>query len=836
MRALHPAREKEEPLQSSPVRSRAWHFDPAAAIARVMETVHNLDAVPPRLVVLLDSSAPLPPVAIGDEDALVSALLNVTLAALRSSVWTEHVPVRLRIAAQLRARGPAHAPGAVTLSVSTQQRSASGEEGEAFVPLPAGTDVLLKAVAEAPGRPLTLLEISELMAPFGLFPADKGGATGLPMQVARVLARANGGDLEIYPLGTDSTAMELSFGLLVPEFGDPCDVGTPPAKVRGATTTLPPADWSNDLPPPDAALPPVVLQELPEAALMTQAMFEHLLEKCDDIFAVCSVFPTLHAAAEGPAVGVQPCLDVRLAYASPSLARRLGFEPSTIVGSPIAELCHPDDCGAFNAELSRARAAPDGQLYCTHRSKAADGTTIWCRTVGTFHGDSLYLVCRDVRPTKAAELLLRLFTLAASSELREPCNTIVVALAVLTHRPCLAAEPLTGELPSAASVALLDAGTANEVYELLDAMTASAQLLQGIISNVVTVPQLEEGRLAPQLSVFCPSELVDNVLCVCRLAASGGVLLMSHGATVVVMPDLEHGLSPLPPLVEADRDRLAQVLQNLITNGIKFSDGKPVELRAGITSDEATLVFTVVDHGRGMTAMEAASCFGAGTATAPALGGGTGLGLTISSMFAELMTGTLTVESQPGLGTTFTLRIPAHVPAYGDAAAALSVEAAAAREASDAASATAAQQEARSLASASAAAELKAAANTSSAPHAALANAQQQPQSAATSVPDAPRRLRILVADDLPLNLNLVSRLLRLHGFDVTEVADGGAALAALQAAFMPPAAGAAPPASFDLWCVPQRAAMLPRAARCDVIRLTSNIALPACSIWTCRC
>ena len=782
-----------------------------------MDTVHNLDAVPPRLVVVLDSSAPLPPVVIGDEDALVSALLNVTLAALRSSVWTEHVPVRLRIAAQLRARGPAHAPGAVTLSVRTQQRSASSEEGEAYAPLPAGTDVLLKAVAEAPGRPLTLLDISELMAPFGLFPADKGGATGLPMQVARALARANGGDLEIYPLGNDATAMELSFGLIMPELGEPCDVCTPPAKVRGATTVLSPADWFNALPTPDAALPPVVLQELPQAALMTQAMFEHLLEKCDDIFAVCSVFPTLPAAAEGPAAGVQPYLDVRLTYASPSLARRLGFELSTIVGCSIADLCHPDDCDAFNAELSRARAAPDGQLYCMHRSKGADGTTIWCRTVGTFHGDSLYLVCRDVRPTKAAELALRLFTLTASSELREPCNTIVVALAVLTHRPCLAAEPSSSEPPSAASVALLDAGTADEVRELLDAMTASAQLLQGIISNVVTVPQLEEGRLAPQLSVFSPSELVRNVLRVCRLAASGGVLLMSHGATVdiVLRPDLAPGLSPLPPLVEADRDRLAQVLQNLITNGIKFSDGKPVELRAGIANDEATLVFTVADHGRGMTAMEAAACFGAGTATAPALGGGTGLGLAISSLLAELMTGSLTVQSEPGLGTTFTLCIPVHVPAHGDAAAALSVEAAAAREVSDAASATAAQQEAHSLASASAAADLRAAANTSSAPLTSLANAQQQqPQSAATAVPDAPRRLRILVADDLPLNLNLVSRLLRLHGFDVTAVADGGAALAALQAAFMPPAAGAAPAASFDLWCVPQRAQQCCHALR----------------------
>ena len=825
MRALHPAREKEEPPRSAPVRSRARHFNPAAAVERVMDTVRNLDAVPPRLVVVLDSSAPLPPVVLGDEDALVAALLNVALSALRSSVWTENVPVRLRIAAQLRVRGPPHAPGAVTLSVRTQQRYAESEESEPEASLPAGTDVLLNAVAEAPGRPLTPLEISELMAPFGLFPSDKGGATGLPMQVARALARANGGDLDIFPLGNDATAMALSFGLLVPEHGDPLDVGTPPAKVRG-TIDVPPANWSDALPPPDAALPPVILQEVPPAALMTSALFEHLLENCDDIFAVCSVSPALPAAATG---GVPPDLDVRLVYASPSLGRRLGVEPATAVGCSISELCHPDDCVAFTAELTRARSSLDGQLYCTHRSRGADGSTLWCRTVGVFRDDSLYLVCRDVRPTKTAELALRLFTLTASSELREPCNTIVVALAVLTHRPCLAGEPSSGEPPSAAaSVALLGADAAKEVHELLNAMTASAQLLQGIIGNVTTVPQLEEGRLAPQLSVFSPSELVDNVLCVCRLAASGGVLLMSPSATVVVLPDLPSGLSPLPLLVEADRDRLAQVLQNLVTNGIKFSNGKPVELRAGITSDAATLVFIVADHGRGMTVEEAAACFRAGAAAAPALGGGTGLGLTISSMFAALMSGTLTVDSKPRLGSTFTLRIPVHVPASGDAAAALSVEAATARTVSDAASAMAAQEEAHSLAAASAAADMKAAAGASSTQKTAVAHAlQQQPQSAAASVPVVPHRLRILIADDLPLNLNLVSRLLRLHGFEVTAVADGGAALAALQAAFTPPAAGASPAASFDLWCVPQRPALPPRSACCDATSLTRTIAWP---------
>ena len=154
------------------------------------------------------------------------------------------------------------------------------------------------------------------------------------------------------------------------------------------------------------------------------------------------------------------------------------------------------------------------------------------------------------------------------------------------------------------------------------------------------------------------------------------------------------------------------------------------------------------------------------------------------------MGGDLTVDSTPGLGSTFTLRVPARVPAAGDAAAALALEAAMARSAADAATATAQEEETRSLAAAVAAAEVTVA------PRAAAAKAPSSPPATAVSAaaPGAPRRLRILVADDHALNLSLVTRLLRLHGFDVTAVTDGGAALTALQAAPTPP---------YDLWCAP---------------------------------
>lgn len=788
--ALQPAREAAEAARGARVRGRSRLFDPAAEVARVLDVVRNLDTVPPRLVLLTDPAAPLPPVVFGDDAALAAVLLDMTLSAMRIGAWTGHVPVRLRIAAQLHAHRPMHAPGTVKLTITTKQ----GEQGEqgssggtaAAAPgaspeaqqeaaPPAGVDLYLHAVAESPGRPLTALEVSEMMAPLGLFPADKGGATGLPLQVARALARANGGDLDIYAAGGASTVMALSFGLMVPA-GPP--LSPPPLGAAHAMTeALLPAVWPDDLPLPNAALPPVRAHEaLPPEPLLKHAMFDKLLENCDDVFAVCSI-------------ALPPGCDMRVTYVSPSLGWRMGMDPAAALGRTVEELCHLDDRDGFHAELARARASPDGQLSCTHRARRADGTLLWCRTVGVFTERDLFLVCRDVRPTKSAELALRAFTLAASNELREPCNTIIVALAVLARRPSVtdAGEPPTGEPPWA--------DAAIGARELTAAMAASAQLLEGIISNVVTVPQLEAGTLALQLSVFSPTALVDGVVRVCRMAATSGAQLQGCCSGIEVQPEPPPGLAPLPPLLEADHDRVAQVLQNLVTNACKFSDGKPVEVRAGMAAPAAagappTLELAVVDHGRGMTAAEAAACFRAGAAAPSTCGGGTGLGLTISLLFAELMGGSVTVDSTPGLGSTFTLRLPARVPTPGDSAAALALEAAMARSAAEAATATAQEEEIRSLAAAAAADEVTAAAR------AAAAKATSSPPAAAMSVaaPGAPRLLRILVADDHALNLVLVTRLLRLHGFDVTAVSDGGAALAALQAAPTPP---------YDLWCAP---------------------------------
>lgn len=122
------------------------------------------------------------------------------------------------------------------------------------------------------------------------------------------------------------------------------------------------------------------------------------------------------------------------------------------------------------------------------------------------------------------------------------------------------------------------------------------------------------------------------------------------------------GAGKLPAWVQGDPTRLRQVLNNLISNAIKFTPEGAVTLRiaAERVGDNYVLTLAVADTGPGMTAEQAGRLFtpfeqlGSGTARAH---GGSGLGLAISRELAKLMGGDLGVASVPGEGAIFTLRL-----------------------------------------------------------------------------------------------------------------------------------------------------------------------------------
>ena len=477
-------------------------FDPMACVHRVFNMANALDCLHQRLTWESQPTPALPARVLGDENSLTACLENLLLTAL---LWLpQDVPVQLLVTAEALREAAAHVEVHVTM-----QRAP-----------PAAGDFTLVISAVTPGRPLTPHEVASILAPFSMLPADKGGGTGLGLYVTHGLARAMGGELEVQPGLREGTLLRLRVPLRVADAADvPAFAAALARAARADATRLP------EPPPAVLALPlkrratSDVCDSTAELQL-TSRMFECLMTNSDDVFALCRITKADDeaAAAHPPSQPRPPSarparrvprgspIAAVIEYISPSVAWRMGVSQADALGRDLLGMCHPDDQGAL---ADAVQAAHDGtgnrgyRVTYTHRSITADGNTIWCNTAGLCKGDQLFLVCRDMRTIRSVELALRTFTLAISHDLREPCNAIIVAAAMLERRSCVAA--------AAAAEAEVASGTSPapplDARALVVCIRAACNLLLGIVGNVLTgaclracrVPHLAEApAVAPQ--------------------------------------------------------------------------------------------------------------------------------------------------------------------------------------------------------------------------------------------------------------------------------------------------------------------------------------------------
>jgi signal transduction histidine kinase len=167
------------------------------------------------------------------------------------------------------------------------------------------------------------------------------------------------------------------------------------------------------------------------------------------------------------------------------------------------------------------------------------------------------------------------------------------------------------------------------------------------------------------------TRFVDELLDVSRLRASQLTLELGQVDLAAVTREVAARLSPelsrsgSQLTVRAggevvglwDRVRLDQLVVNLLDNAIKFGLGKPIEISVDVDGEDAVLV--VRDHGIGIAPQRIGAVFDPfERAVSPRHYGGLGLGLYLSRCVVEAQGGTITVESVPGQGSTFTVRLP----------------------------------------------------------------------------------------------------------------------------------------------------------------------------------
>ncbi len=171
--------------------------------------------------------------------------------------------------------------------------------------------------------------------------------------------------------------------------------------------------------------------------------------------------------------------------------------------------------------------------------------------------------------------------------------------------------------------------------------------LLGLIDEVLEISRIESGQSLAVQAPFDLMRLLASVEEMIRVRADGKALNFK----VVYGPDL-------PDIVEGDEPHLKQVLINLLGNAVKYTDHGSVTLQ--IRRQGVDLVFEVTDTGPGISTEDQARIFQPfyQTGEGMAKGEGSGLGLAISLHYARLMGGQLTVSSQLGQGSHFTLRLP----------------------------------------------------------------------------------------------------------------------------------------------------------------------------------
>ncbi len=223
-------------------------------------------------------------------------------------------------------------------------------------------------------------------------------------------------------------------------------------------------------------------------------------------------------------------------------------------------------------------------------------------------------------------------------------------LAMMSHE---IRTPLNGVLGLAGS--LMDTQLTQVQRKFVDTIRESGDTLLLILNDILDFSKLDANQMQLEASPFSPATLTGNPVSLL------GPRAIAKGLKIDAIID-----GDLPAALLGDSGRIRQVLLNLVSNAVKFTERGSVTLRAACTGrdDEgATIVWTVSDTGIGIAANQIDGLFGEffqADASITRRFGGSGLGLAISKKLVTVMGGTIAVESREGQGSCFriTLRLP----------------------------------------------------------------------------------------------------------------------------------------------------------------------------------
>ncbi|MFB9312661.1 PAS domain-containing hybrid sensor histidine kinase/response regulator [Nocardioides plantarum] len=331
-----------------------------------------------------------------------------------------------------------------------------------------------------------------------------------------------------------------------------------------------------------------------------------------------------------------------------------GYTAEELLGQPFLALLLEEDVptvvGHFTRLLDRLPSTFDV------RFRRADGTFGELEIIGlpVVVGDEVVEVVGIAEDITERRLLQR--ELRDARRAAESASTAKSAfLATMSHE---IRTPLTSVL--AAAELMGDTALTAHQHQLVTLMERSGERLLRLVNDILDFSRVEAGRAEITNAPFTLAELVDEAALVVRGTVD------DKGLDLVCTVDRD-----LPRQLVGDRERIGQILTNLVDNAGKFTHEGGIEVRVAaaeraelpgdVTDDQVAVRFTVADTGIGLDAGQQAvifEMFQQADSSITREYGGTGLGLAISRQLATLMGGVLGVASEPGRGSTFSFVLP----------------------------------------------------------------------------------------------------------------------------------------------------------------------------------